>query len=107
MCVTERELMLIKLRAPAGPTRTEVLQLAEIFRARVVDVSDNAITLCLSGDPGKVRPLCKHSLLLLLQSKSRVMYLSITLRTQGGYAPVFACFLRPLARTYSLPQSRQ
>eukprot|EP00877_Chromochloris_zofingiensis_P006058 jgi/Chrzof1/1705/Cz10g18010.t1 len=49
----ERELMLIKLRAPAGPARTEVLQLAEIFRARVVDVSDRAITLCVSGDPGK------------------------------------------------------
>jgi hypothetical protein len=51
----ERELMLIKLRAPAGPARTEVLQLAEIFRARVVDVSERGITLCVSGDPGKVR----------------------------------------------------
>jgi hypothetical protein len=47
--------MLIKLRAPAGPARTEVLQLAEIFRARVVDVSEGAITLVVSGDPGKVR----------------------------------------------------
>jgi acetolactate synthase-1/3 small subunit len=46
--------MLIKLRAPAGPARTEVLQLAEIFRARVVDVSERGITLCVSGDPGKV-----------------------------------------------------
>lgn len=51
----ERELMLIKLRAPAGPARTEVLQLAEIFRARVVDVSERGLTLCVSGDPGKVR----------------------------------------------------
>lgn len=49
----ERELMLIKLRAPAGPARTEVLQLAEIFRARVVDVSERGLTLCVSGDPGK------------------------------------------------------
>jgi len=48
--------MLIKLRAPAGPARTEVLQLAEIFRARVVDVSERGITLCVSGDPGKVGP---------------------------------------------------
>eukprot|EP00879_Flechtneria_rotunda_P028807 GHRR01031033.1.p1 GENE.GHRR01031033.1~~GHRR01031033.1.p1 ORF type:complete len:317 (+),score=98.16 GHRR01031033.1:434-1384(+) len=45
--------MLIKLRAPAGPARTEVLQLAEIFRARVVDVSERSITLCVSGDAGK------------------------------------------------------
>lgn len=50
----ERELMLLKLRAPAGPARTEVLQLAEIFRARVVDVSERCLTLCVSGDPGKV-----------------------------------------------------
>jgi acetolactate synthase-1/3 small subunit len=55
----ERELMLIKLRAPAGPARTEVLQLAEIFRARVVDVSETAITLCVSGDPGKTVALQK------------------------------------------------
>jgi hypothetical protein len=46
--------MLLKLRAPAGPARTEVLQLAEIFRARVVDVSERCLTLCVSGDPGKV-----------------------------------------------------
>jgi acetolactate synthase small subunit len=47
--------MLLKLRAPAGPARTEVLQLAEIFRARTVDVSERCLTLCVSGDPGKVR----------------------------------------------------
>lgn len=52
--VTEREMLLIKLRAPPGPARTEVLQLSQIFRARVVDVSDRTLTLCVSGDPGKV-----------------------------------------------------
>jgi hypothetical protein len=60
----ERELMLIKLRAPAGPARTEVLQLAEIFRARVVDVSERGITLCVSGDPGKVRQAARVVVLL-------------------------------------------
>jgi acetolactate synthase small subunit len=51
---TEREAVLLKLQAPPGPTRTEVLQIAQIFRARVNDVSDNTLTLCVSGDPGKV-----------------------------------------------------
>jgi len=51
---TEREMLIMKLRTPPGPERTEVLQLAQIFRARVVDVSDNVLTLCVSGDPGKV-----------------------------------------------------
>lgn len=35
----ERELVLFKLRAPPGPARTELLQLVDIFRARVIDVS--------------------------------------------------------------------
>eukprot|EP01026_Neomeris_dumetosa_P035017 TRINITY_DN2801_c0_g1_i10.p1 TRINITY_DN2801_c0_g1~~TRINITY_DN2801_c0_g1_i10.p1 ORF type:complete len:535 (-),score=52.95 TRINITY_DN2801_c0_g1_i10:381-1862(-) len=48
-----RELLLLKLRAPAGPARTEVLQIAEIFRAQVVDVSERCLTVCCSGDPGK------------------------------------------------------
>eukprot|EP00983_Pelagomonas_calceolata_P056527 1144633-Pelagomonas_calceolata.AAC.1 len=53
----EREMMIMKLRAPPGPDRTEVLQLAQIFRARVVDVSDRSLTLVVSGDPGKVSQL--------------------------------------------------
>lgn len=56
-------MLLMKLRAPPGPDRTEVLQLAEIFRARVVDVADQALTLCVSGDPGKV---CRAPVLVLV-----------------------------------------
>ena len=35
----ERELVLFKVRAPPGPARTELLQLVDIFRAGVIDVS--------------------------------------------------------------------
>lgn len=45
----------MKIRAPPGPTRMEVLQLVEIFRARVADVSERSITLCVTGDAGKAR----------------------------------------------------
>ncbi|KAF5829413.1 small subunit of acetolactate synthase-domain-containing protein [Dunaliella salina] len=55
----EREMMIMKLRAPPGPDRTEVLQLAQIFRARVVDVSDRSLTLVVSGDPGKCMAMQK------------------------------------------------
>jgi hypothetical protein len=55
----ERELLLLKLRAPAGPDRTEILQISQIFRARIVDVSDDTVSLCVTGDPGKVRPLAR------------------------------------------------
>ena len=58
-CLVERELVLVKLNAPPGPERTEVMQLLDIFRARCVDVSDRSLTICVSGDAGKV---CVHSL---------------------------------------------
>ena len=34
----ERDLMLLKVEAPPGPKRSEVRELVEIFRARIVDV---------------------------------------------------------------------
>jgi acetolactate synthase I/III small subunit len=51
-CV-ERELMLIKINATAS-NRAEVIQLAQIFRARVVDLSEEALTIEVVGDPGKI-----------------------------------------------------
>jgi acetolactate synthase-1/3 small subunit len=51
-CV-ERELMLVKVSA--GPhNRGEVVQIAQIFRARVVDMSDETLTVEVVGDPGKM-----------------------------------------------------
>ncbi len=52
--VTERELVLIKVRVPPGPARAEVMQLVDVFRARVVDVSEKTLTLAVTGDAGKV-----------------------------------------------------
>lgn len=51
-CV-ERELMLIKVNA-SSTTRSEILELVQIFRARVVDVAEDAITIEVVGDPGKI-----------------------------------------------------
>lgn len=51
---TERELVLIKVRVPPGPARAEVMQLVDVFRARVVDVSEKTLTLAVTGDAGKV-----------------------------------------------------
>lgn len=51
-CV-ERELMLMKVKATSS-TRSEVIELAQIFRARVVDVADESLTLEVVGDPGKM-----------------------------------------------------
>ncbi len=51
-CV-ERELMLVKVNATSSH-RAEVIELAQIFRARVVDVAEDSLTLEVVGDPGKI-----------------------------------------------------
>jgi acetolactate synthase-1/3 small subunit len=49
----ERELMLLKVAAPPRQ-RSEILELVQVFRAKVVDVADEALTLEVVGDPGKL-----------------------------------------------------
>ena len=51
-CV-ERELMLIKVSATTA-LRSEVIEITQIFRARVVDVSEDSLTIEVAGDPGKM-----------------------------------------------------
>ena len=47
----ERELMLLKVAAPPDQ-RSAILELVQVFRAKVVDVADDALTLEVVGDPG-------------------------------------------------------
>ena len=49
----ERELMLIKVRA-VGKEREEVKRMADIFRGRVIDVTDKTYTIELTGDGSKL-----------------------------------------------------
>ena len=51
-CV-ERELMLVKVNTTAA-NRAEVLEVAQVFRARIVDISDDTVTVEVVGDPGKM-----------------------------------------------------
>ncbi len=48
----ERELMLVKVRA-SGEYRDEMKRLADIFRGRVIDVTDKTYTIELTGDGEK------------------------------------------------------
>lgn len=49
----EREMMLIKIRA-VGKERDEIKRTADIFRGRIIDVSDRAYTIELTGDKSKL-----------------------------------------------------
>jgi acetolactate synthase-1/3 small subunit len=51
-CV-ERELMLIKVNA-TSTTRLEIVELARVFRAHIVDIAEDALTIEVVGDPGKM-----------------------------------------------------
>ncbi len=53
----ERELALIKVSAEPGSTRAEVMQIASIFRAQIVDVGAKTIVLQVTGDTEKIDAL--------------------------------------------------
>jgi len=49
----DRELLLLKVRANSK-NRAEIIQIIEVFRARIVDVSHETLTTELTGDQGKL-----------------------------------------------------
>ena len=49
----ERELMLIKVRA-TGKDREEMKRMADIFRGRIIDVTEKSYTIELTGDSSKL-----------------------------------------------------
>ena len=54
----ERELMLIKVRA-GQKEREDMKRMADIFRGRIIDVSDNTYTIELTGDTRKLDAFIK------------------------------------------------
>ena len=52
-----RELMLIKVSAESGAVRNDIIQLANIFRAQIIDVSLDTLTLGITGDAEKMSGL--------------------------------------------------
>ena len=54
----ERELALIKVSADVD-TRSEIIQIADIFRARIVDVAPKSMTVEVTGDESKIQAIEK------------------------------------------------
>ncbi len=50
----ERELMLIKVRADNSARREEIKRLSDIFRGRILDVSEDTYVIELTGTGGKL-----------------------------------------------------
>ncbi len=51
-----RELALIKVSATPS-TRNEIIQIASVFRANIVDISQNSLTIEITGDDQKISAL--------------------------------------------------
>ena len=49
----DREMMLIKVRA-SGPQREEIKRLTDIFRSKIIDTTDSAYIIELTGDSDKL-----------------------------------------------------
>jgi len=52
----ERELMLVKVHAE-GDARARIMELADVFRVSIVDVTATTLTVEASGGPGKLEAL--------------------------------------------------
>ncbi len=50
----ERDLMLLKVKAPRGGTRSEIRELVDIFRGRIVDVGPDEVMIEISGRESKI-----------------------------------------------------
>ncbi|TEU08555.1 MAG: acetolactate synthase small subunit [Anaerolineales bacterium] len=54
--VVARELSLMKVKATAA-TRSEIIQIVDIFRANIVDVASDSVTVEVTGDENKMNSL--------------------------------------------------
>ena len=54
----ERELMLIKVSCNEK-TRPEIIEIVDIFRGRIVDVSEGAVTVEMTGEESKIEGIVK------------------------------------------------
>ena len=55
--IVARELALIKVHATTA-TRSEIIQLVDIYKATIVDVSSDAVTIEVTGEEEKIDSLC-------------------------------------------------
>ena len=54
--IVDRELALIKVKTTSS-TRSEIIQIVDIFRANIVDVAPDSVTIEVTGDEEKVTSL--------------------------------------------------
>ncbi|GLU17902.1 hypothetical protein SLE2022_342500 [Rubroshorea leprosula] len=82
----ERELMLIKVNADPM-NRAEIMWLVDIFRARIVDISDHLLTIEVTGDPGKMAAVQRNLSKFGIKEIARTGKIALRREKMGASAP--------------------
>ncbi|KAM7497614.1 hypothetical protein LguiA_022028 [Lonicera macranthoides] len=82
----ERELMLIKLNADPS-RRAEIMWLVDIFRAKVVDISEHSLTVEVTGDPGKMVAVLRNLSKFGIKELARTGKIALRREKMGDTAP--------------------
>ncbi|KAL7106399.1 hypothetical protein ACP275_07G111200 [Erythranthe tilingii] len=82
----ERELMLIKINADPKH-RAEVMWLVDIFRAKIVDISDHSLTIEVTGDPGKMVAVQRNLSKFGIREIARTGKIALRREKMGESAP--------------------
>ena len=90
----QRELLLVKVRADET-TRRDVLQIVELFKAKVADVGTEALTIELTGRPDKLQAM----LTMLEPHGIREMVQSGTVALGRGHRSMTQAALRSVERS--------
>lgn len=78
----ERELVLLKVQT-TPETRSEIMQIAEIFRAKVVDISPKTLTLEATGSQQKVDAIIKMVKPFVIKEIARTGRVALKREFQG------------------------
>ncbi|KAL2526259.1 Acetolactate synthase small subunit 2 [Abeliophyllum distichum] len=82
----ERELMLIKLNANSS-TKGEIMWLVNIFRAKIVDISEHSLTIEVTGDPGKMAAVLRYVRRFGIKELARTGKIALRREKMGETAP--------------------
>ncbi|XP_059277937.1 acetolactate synthase small subunit 1, chloroplastic-like [Lycium ferocissimum] len=82
----ERELMLIKISSDPK-YRAEVMWLVDVFRAKIVDISDHSLTIEVTGDPGKMVAVQRNLSKFGIKEIARTGKIALRREKMGESAP--------------------
>ena len=81
--IVARELALIKVKASSS-TRSEIIQIVDIFRANIVDVAADSVTIEVTGDEEKINSLLELLRGFGIREIARTGRIAITRGGQGA-----------------------